>query len=329
MRAIGQQMSLPISDKVFLFKQGENDCSLLLYENGIEVYGVLFSFIESGLLNDEFCIFVYENTNGKLHPEHVLGKYVEAGKLHLLPMENGGTMREIKELKSKVCKLCNHARLKEGKAVRVAMNFGSLPTRNTFDSIVDNVRGVLQERGENTPLVRGRAGYKRKNVKSSIPLRMITAFDVDSLTDDMVGRLLGLHKNVMISTSNEHRMLLLNYRPPELPSLPPVETVSRKALEKFVKKHLDVITLSLLLRNPMCGYDLIRTIYHKHHTFLSQGTVYPLLYDLERRGLLGIVKSGTPRSKVYALTDQGKEEAKAKINDFISAQKYLLESIRK
>ncbi len=329
MTAVSQQVSLPISDKLFLFKRGENDCSLFLYENGTEVYGTLFSFIESGLENDELCIFAYDNTEGKLHPEDALGEYVKAGKLHLLPMEKERILRGIEELNSKVWELCRRVKFKKDKALRVVIDFGSLPTRSTSDSIIDCVRGILQKRGEKIPLTWRRAKYNRKNVKSSFPLRMITAFDVDSLTDNVIGRLLEFHENVMISTSNEHRMLLLNYRPPELPSLPPVETVSRKALERFVKKHLEVITLSLLLRSPMCGYDLIRTIYHRHHTFLSQGTVYPLLYDLERRGLLGIVRSESPRSKVYALTDHGREEAKARINDFISAQKYLLESIRK
>jgi len=190
------------------------------------------------------------------------------------------------------------------------------------------VRGILQKRDEKIPLAWSRLRYKRENVKLPLPLRVITAFDVDSLTGDAVGRLLELHENVIASTRNEHRMSLLNYHPPELPSPPPAKTFSRKALEKFIKKDLEVITLSLLLRSPMCGYDLIRTIYQRYHTFLSQGTVYPLLYDLERRELLGIAKSGSTRSKVYALTDHGKEEANDRINDFVSAQKYLLESIR-
>jgi len=81
--------------------------------------------------------------------------------------------------------------------------------------------------------------------------------------------------------------------------------------------------MALLPRSPMCGYDIIPTIYQRYHTFLSQGTGYPLLYSLEGEGLLSMVKSRSPRSEVYALTEEGK------INDFTSAQKYLLESIRK
>ncbi len=328
MTAVGQQVSLPISDKVFLFKQKKNDCSLFLYGEGTEVYGALLSFIESGLENDELCIFAYDNTEDQLHPENVLGKYVEAGKLYLLPMEKGGILRGIKELNSKVWELCRRVRSQEGKGIRVGIDFGSLPTRSTFDTIIDCVRGILEKRGEKIPLAWGRRRYKQRNVKSSLPLRMITAFNVNFLRDDAVGRLLEFHENVVVSTRNEHRMSIFNYRSSELPSLLSTETIPRKALERLVKKHLEVITLSLLLRNPMCGYDLIRTIYRKYHTFLSQGTVYPLLYDLKRRELLDM-KSGNLRSKVYTLTEEGKRVAEDKINDFISAQKYLLDSIRK
>jgi DNA-binding PadR family transcriptional regulator len=329
MVAVNQQVSLPIGDRVFIFKRGENDCLLLLYENGTEIYGTLFSFIKSGLENDELCIFAYDNMDGKMHLEEVLGEYVEAGKLRLLQMEKGRILRGIEELNSKVCEFWKCVRFKDGKAMRVAMDFGALSTRSTLNSIIGCVRRILQKRGEKIPLNWSRISYKRKNMKSPLPLRVITAFDIDSLTDDAVGRLLELHENVIVSTRNEHRMSLLNYHPPELPSPSPAQTVSRKALERSVKKHLDVIASSLLLRSPMCGYDLIRTIYQKYHTFLSQGTVYPLLYDLERRGLLSIVKSKSPHSKVYTLTEQGKEKAKTVINDFVSAQKYLLESIRK
>jgi len=325
---VNQQVSLPIGDRVFLFKRRKNDCSLFLYENGTEVYGTLLSFIESGLEKDELCIFAYGNTEGKLHPENVFEEYVEAGKLHLLLMKEGRILQEIKELNFKVWELCRRVR-SEDKGMRVVIDFGSLPTRSTFDTIIDCVRGILEKRGENIPLAGNRIRYKQRNVKSSLPLRMITAFNVNFLTDDAVGRLLELHENVVVSARNEHRMSMFNYSSSELPSLVSTETIPRKALERFVKKHLEVITLSRLLRNPMCGYDLIRTIYREYHTFLSQGTVYPLLYDLEKCGLLSMVKSGSPRSKVYALTEEGKRVAEDKINDFISAQKYLFDSIWK
>jgi len=313
MVAVSQEMWVPISDRVILLKQ--NGSSLLLYENGVEVYRTLCSFIESGLKNGELCVFAYDNTDGKRHPERVLKAYVEAGDLYHFPLEKGGLLQGIEGLNSKVEGLCERVRsdgsLLKGEAVRVAIDFGSLPTPCNFGSIIDCVMGILKKKDE------------------KIPLRVITTFNADSLTDDAVGRLMELHENVMTSMHNEHRMFLVNYRSPGLPSPSPVGTVSRKDLERFVKKHLEIIILSLMLRSPMCGYDLIRTIYHRYHSFLSQGTVYPVLYNLLRRGFLRVGEGSNPRSKVYALTEHGVEEAKTMINHFISAQEYVLESIRK
>jgi DNA-binding PadR family transcriptional regulator len=79
----------------------------------------------------------------------------------------------------------------------------------------------------------------------------------------------------------------------------------------------------------MCGYELIRKIYQEYYTFLSQGTVYPILYAMQKRGLLKIIDSKNPRSKVYALTEKGKEEARNKINDFLKALKYIIELLEK
>jgi DNA-binding PadR family transcriptional regulator len=313
MTAIDQESWLPISDRVILLRQ--HGSSLLLYENGVEIYRTLSSFIESGLKNGELCVFAYDNTDGKRHPERVLKAHVEAGDLQHFPLEKGGFLQEIKELSSKIEELCEHVRPDESRlkdeAVRVAIDFGSLPTPSNFSSIIDCVMGML----------------KKKDGK--IPLRVVTTFNVDFLPDDAIGRLLELHENVMTSMHDEHRMFLINYRSPGLPSPSPAGTVSKKDLERFVKKHLEIIVLSLMLRSPMCGYDLIRAIFHRYHNFLSQGTVYPVLYDLQRRELLRVDEGKNPRSKVYALTEHGVEEAKTRISQFISAQEYVLESIRK
>lgn len=66
----------------------------------------------------------------------------------------------------------------------------------------------------------------------------------------------------------------------------PVEVASANTLEEFVKRHLETIVLSLPRERQMCGYDIIKSIHRKYHTPLSQGTVYPLLYDMEDEGII-------------------------------------------
>jgi DNA-binding PadR family transcriptional regulator len=329
MVAVSQRASFPIGENVVLFDHLIGDCLFFLYERDTEVHGALFSFMESGLENGELCLFAYDNTEGRLHPEAVFGKYIEAGKLHLLPMGEKSTLEEVKNLSSKLAELCRRVESGKDGALRVVVDFGGLPTRSNVDSILDCVRKIMEKKDKKIRMRWNRTRYKTKKLEAPFPIRAITAFNADSLPNDALRELLNLHHNAVISARNQHTMSLLNYRPPELPDLPPVEAIPRQALEFFVKKHLETIVLALLSRSPMCGYDIIRTIYQRYHTFLSQGTVYPLLYSLEGEGLLSVMKSGSPRSKVYALTEEGKRVAEGKINDFISAQKYMLESIRK
>ena len=329
MASVNQRASFPLGGKVLLFDNLRYGCSLFLYERGVEVHSAMISFIENGLKNGESCFFAYDNTEGKLYPEQVFREQIEAGKLHLLPMGEKSIRDEVKELSSRFRELCRRVKSEKGEAVRVVVDFGSLPTRSTIGDIIGCVREISEKRSERVRIRWSQAAYKGRRSEATFPLRAITAFNVDSLPGDAVKELMKLHDSVVISARNEYMMSMLNFRRGEMPEAPSVETLPRDTLERFVKRHLETLVLSMLKENQMCGYDVIRTIYQRYHTFLSQGTVYPLLYSLESQGLLSVVKSDSPRSKVYALTEEGKRVADGKINDFISAQKYLLESIRK
>ena len=320
-----QRASFPLGGKVLLFDDLRSGCSLFLYEHGVEVYGTLFSFVGSGLNNGEPCLFAYDNTDGNLYPEHIFQEQVEAGKLHLFPMDERNVREEIRELNRKFGELCRRVESKKEKALRLIADFGNLPTRSTIDDIINFVGRVSKRKYER---ISYRVGSKWGR-SGTFPLRAITAFNVDSLPRDSIKELIKLHDSVVVSARNEYTMSMLNFRGRGLSEPSFVETLPREILERFVKRHLETLVLSMLRQNQMCGYDVIRTIYQRYHTFLSQGTVYPLLYSLESKGLLKVVHSDSPRSKVYALTEQGEEIAKARINDFILAQRYLLESIQK
>ncbi|MDI6819929.1 MAG: hypothetical protein QMC89_03375 [Candidatus Hodarchaeaceae archaeon] len=71
---------------------------------------------------------------------------------------------------------------------------------------------------------------------------------------------------------------------------------------------------------------MIRSIYQRYRTFLSQGAVYPLLYSLEGKGLLVAMKFDS-RAGGLCAGRGGRAGEGGKINNFVSVQKYLLESI--
>lgn len=83
----------------------------------------------------------------------------------------------------------------------------------------------------------------------------------------------------------------------------------KKMYRRLIKSFLDVLILAELRNGPMSGYDVIAFIHRKFRLLVSSGTVYSLLYSLERDGL--IEGSWNQRKRVYILTDRGEETIKA------------------
>jgi len=94
----------------------------------------------------------------------------------------------------------------------------------------------------------------------------------------------------------------------------------KKFIDRIIKTNREVFMMSSLIEKQMCGYDLIKEIFSKCDVFLSQGTVYPVLYTLEGEGLLHAEYSkGDMRSKNYSLTLKGRKIAEKDIDDFSRA----------
>jgi len=76
----------------------------------------------------------------------------------------------------------------------------------------------------------------------------------------------------------------------------------------------------------LSGYDIIAFIHNKFHLLVSSGTVYSLLYSLERDGLIKGVWS--QRKRVYQLTEKGEDTIKTIMNANDKIQ-YLTTSLLK
>jgi len=75
----------------------------------------------------------------------------------------------------------------------------------------------------------------------------------------------------------------------------------------LLKRFIDLIVLEELKKCDMSGYDLVFKLHTKYDLLISPGTVFALLYSLERRGFIkGKVEE---RKRVYELTDSGLENA--------------------
>jgi DNA-binding PadR family transcriptional regulator len=99
--------------------------------------------------------------------------------------------------------------------------------------------------------------------------------------------------------------------------------VLKRMHERIIKNFMDIIILAELKTGPLSGYDVISFIHNKFHLLVSSGTVYSLLYSLERNGL--IEGTWNERKRVYKLTEKGERTietilgANDKINNFITS----------
>ena len=98
--------------------------------------------------------------------------------------------------------------------------------------------------------------------------------------------------------------------------------IFREMHERVIKSFMDVIIMTEIRKGPLSGYDVISYINAKFNLLVSSGTVYSLLYSLERNGQVeGVWKE---RKRTYKLTDKGEEtisttlSAQEKIKAFLS-----------
>jgi DNA-binding PadR family transcriptional regulator len=75
----------------------------------------------------------------------------------------------------------------------------------------------------------------------------------------------------------------------------------------LLRRFIDLIALEELKKSEMSGYDLVFRLHSKYDLLVSPGTVYALLYSLERQGL--IEGKMEDRKRVYEITNRGLENA--------------------
>jgi DNA-binding PadR family transcriptional regulator len=78
---------------------------------------------------------------------------------------------------------------------------------------------------------------------------------------------------------------------------------------------MGIFILAQLKKGSLSGYDALGLFHMRFGVFVSSGTVYSLLYSLERDGWIRGVWNG--RKRVYELTEKGEREMKVivKVND--------------
>lgn len=81
-----------------------------------------------------------------------------------------------------------------------------------------------------------------------------------------------------------------------------------KIERSLVKGSIEMIMLSEIAESPSHGYGLIVTIRRKYHEYFGPSTIYPLLVQMEKEGIVKsewLLNSGKPK-KLYSITSKGR-----------------------
>jgi DNA-binding PadR family transcriptional regulator len=85
--------------------------------------------------------------------------------------------------------------------------------------------------------------------------------------------------------------------------------VVNKIYERLLKEFMDIVIMVKMREGETSGYDILTYFHEKFDFFVSPGTVYSVLYSMERNGL--IKARGVDRKRIYALTPKGEATIKA------------------
>ena len=84
-----------------------------------------------------------------------------------------------------------------------------------------------------------------------------------------------------------------------------VSKIMENLRRRTIKTFMDLLILAELQEKPLSGYDIIGLVHRRFNVLVSSGTVYSMLYSLERKGL--VTADMEHRKRVYTLTSKGEQ----------------------
>ena len=102
--------------------------------------------------------------------------------------------------------------------------------------------------------------------------------------------------------------------------------IIKKMHERVIKNFMDTIIMAELQNGALSGYDAITYIHTKFDFLVSSGTVYSLLYSLERNGL--VEGAWIERKRVYRLTEKGARTIEAILNSQEKIKSFMATILR-
>ena len=161
------------------------DSYLVLYKGTDEQYPILQSFMEAGIKDNELCVYTFPREPDELKLERHFESHVN--QFHRFPLIRGrrGGLKEehITALYSKLMELGRRLNSEGYNALRLAIDFGDLLSSANFE-----VLDYLEE--------------DSRRCREKFPISQLYALDIDSVDQEILGRLVGLYDRMVISVGD-------------------------------------------------------------------------------------------------------------------------------
>ena len=155
-----------------------------------------------------------------------------------------------------------------------------------------------------------------------MPFTLVNAFEITNLKDEFIHQILKLHQRVYLLQENLNTFMLPATSPSLETIFPKFHVLQQEVLQKLAKDNLELVALLLLESGNKSGYQILKDIASHFHCILSLGTLYPLLYQLEKENKI-VKQNGKGREVIYTLTQDAKNELRLRKETCLNAYQHL------
>ncbi|HEQ77999.1 MAG TPA: PadR family transcriptional regulator [Euryarchaeota archaeon] len=268
-------------------------------------YSFYNSFFQSGMDNKMLCIYAFSRKKNKFEFGDFNGKeefkeiQIIRGNIKMLKLG------DLNTLYSEIEKYNNYSKKNNYSGIYLIIDF-ERPRKEIIKEIMN-----FEEKLHSSSL--------------GIALTSICSYNMDYIEQNSIETITKLHHKAIISTHDgEHSIFFFNTPEHDIFPSGNIEVIPLEVMEQSIKKALPIIILSMLKLKPMSGFDVIKSLVQNFNIFLSQGTVYPILYSMKEDGYLKVVIKSDNKTKLYVPTEKSDDYIERKIKEYLNAQKKII-----
>ncbi|GBE54657.1 MAG TPA: PadR family transcriptional regulator [Euryarchaeota archaeon] len=268
-------------------------------------YSFYNSFFQSGMDNKMLCIYAFSRKKNKFEFGDFSGKEefkeIQIIRGNIKMLKPG----DLNTLYSEIEKYSNYSKKNHYNGIYLIIDFERL-RKEIIKDIIN-----LEE--------------KLHSSSSDIALTLVCSYNMDYIEQNFIDTITKLHHKVIISTHGcEHSIFFFNTPEHDIFPSENIKIISSEVMEQSIKKALPIIILSMLKLKPMSGFDVIKSLVQNFNIFLSQGTVYPILYSMKEGGHLRVIIKSDNKTKLYVPTEKSDDYIEKKIKEYLNAQKKII-----